>query len=221
MKPIPPLARLLYRLLTRVVTLDVTWLMVLDRELAKTASNRCQGDVTSRLLTARDVETYSGHTDSELTPEIANRLRGGIDFCVGIFVEGELASYAWFALESIEAEQNRGAHPASGVGFMFPSHMAFMYKGYTLPAFRGRGLYRDVPRAAFELLNSHGVTAILSTADWSNATALSSCTRLGFRPIGRVWIGGVRNLVWQKHPVSTRAYGIARTPLRRRQTITA
>ncbi|MGI9456895.1 MAG: GNAT family N-acetyltransferase [Aeoliella sp.] len=212
MKPIPPLARVLYRLLTRVFTLDVTWLMVLDRELANTASSGCQADVTCRLLTPRDVEIYSVLTDSELTPEIANRLRGGIDFCVGVFVAGELASYAWFALESIEAEQNRGAHPASGVGFTFPSHMAFMYKGYTLPDFRGRGLYRELPRAAFELLSSHGVTAILSTADWSNAAALASCTRLGFHPIGRVWVGGMRNVVWQKHPTSTRVYGIARTP---------
>lgn len=164
--------------------------------------------ITSKLLTPDDVKRHAENPDYNLSTDLATRLTSGMDFCVGVFVNDDLASYAWFATQSIEAEHNRGGHPRTGVDLTFPSHMAFMYKGFTVPRYRGRGLYKTVPRYALELLADRGIGAILSTADWSNAAALASCTRVGFRPIGRVCVVGLASLVWRKRPAAARNMGI-------------
>ncbi len=208
MNSIPPIASVIYRLLRRVLTLDVAWLMLLDRPSEEPPSEADESGVAVRFLSPSEIEGFASCEENQLSAKLADRLRGG-DFCVGAFVDGELASYAWYALQSIEPEQNRGSHRASGVGFSFPPNMAFMYNGYTLSKFRGRGLYRKIQQAAFALLEGHGVTTILSTADWSNAAALKSCNRLGFRPIGRVWVGGLGDRVWRKRPAAASKYGIA------------
>jgi len=208
MQRLTTVPRLIYRVLRRAVTLDIAWLMMLERGRVPPPRETHQGHAAS-LLTTHDVELLAENAENDLPAELASRLTDSRNFCVGLFVDGELASYAWFALDSIEAEHNRGANPATGVGFTFPPNVAFMYKGFTVPRFRGRGLYGTIPQHALELLSEHGVTSILSTADWSNSAALSSCERIGFFPIGRVWVLGLNRFVLRGKPTAAAKLGIA------------
>jgi len=207
MTPPPKPVCLLYRALQRTLTLDVTWLMTLDRD-ALPAETFEQPGLTLRMLSRDDVAFYARSEAYDLPASMASRVGSGRDFCAGAFVDGQLASYAWFALSSIEPEQNRGATVASGVGFSFDRSTAFMYKGFTHPRFRGRGLYRAVQQFALTELAELGVARIISTADWSNAAALASCARLGFRPLGRVWVIGIGKVVWRKPPARAARFGI-------------
>jgi hypothetical protein len=125
-----------------------------------------------------------------LEPAHADRIAGGRDSCFAAIEEDRLAAYAWFARGSIEAENNRGGQENSGVAVSFPDHVAFMYKGFTLPDYRGLGLYRRINRLAMLGLGVHGVQYLLSTLDWTNHAAYRSCRQIGFVQLGRLWRWG-------------------------------
>ena len=189
MRTPPPLSRLgclVYRVLQRGMTLDVTHLMLLQRTDLVPGEDQV-GIVELRLLGPGDIRDLAADPSNELDASLAGRLGPGGDTCVAAFCDGRLASYGWYARDAIEAEHNRGRSPYSGTAVRFPRHMAFLYKGFTHPDFRGRGIYGLVHQFALQELSAEGVTAILATADWSNNAALRSCYRLGFRYLGRIW----------------------------------
>ncbi|QDT00345.1 GNAT family N-acetyltransferase [Adhaeretor mobilis] len=195
--------RVLYKSLQKVLTLDVTWLMALDAEDVR--ERRTPGDVRLRQLTVQEVRSYSLLPDFELSPADAVRLEKTNHQCFAAFVDRQLAGYAWYAFEGIQAKYNRGRNEASGVAMTFPRHMAFMYKGYTHAKFRGRGLYGLLQQSALGQFSKEGVTTLLSTADWTNEAALAGCTRLGFKPVGRIWVAGVLGETLRKIPAAAKS----------------
>ena len=65
-----------------------------------------------------------------------------------------------------------------------------MFKGFTHPEFRGRGLYGMVNGLAIRNLSDKGITHVLSTMDWTNRAARKSCRRLGFTELGLIYRWG-------------------------------
>ncbi len=205
----PPLpVRIGYRLLQRVVTLDVTHLMLLQQQDTACSAQEIEPRANFRLLTPADVRHHCWDRLNDLEPGLAPRLSSGLDYCMAAIVDGRLASYAWYAIGSIEAEHNRGGSPHSGTALAFPPAFAFLYRGFTHPQFRGRGLYAAVHAAALEALAPHGVNALLATADWTNLPALRSCARIGFRSLGRIWRFGVSRHVAGVYPIAAKIYGV-------------
>ena len=195
-----------YKLAQRVMTLDVTHLMRLSSERVSLPDDD-PGEFTFQFLTAEDVRRFSG-ANNGLSAELAGRIELGRDFCFAALSKDRLAAYAWYALGSIEAEHNRGGKSASGVAMSFPDDMAFMYKGFTHPDFRGRSLYGFVNARALEALRPRGVTTVISTADWTNWSALNSCWRLGYEDLGLVWRGGWEKWMFTGAPRQGKTLGI-------------
>ncbi len=194
-----------YKIGQRIATLDVTHLMRLDLETASPPPE--PPGFTFRFVTAKEITSFTS-SENDLPPELAARVDLGFDFCFAALADDQLASYAWFALGSIEAEHNRGEKLNSGVAMSFPEELAFMYKGFTYPEFRGKGLYGHVSTKALQGLQPHGVSTVISTADWSNESALKSCWRLGFKDLGLVWRAGVGPLMVTHAPRKGKSLGI-------------
>ena len=194
-----------YKLARRVMTLDVTHLMRLSSERVSLPGDE-SGEFTFQFMTAEDVRRFSGANG--LSVELASRIKWGRDFCFAALSKDRVAAYAWYALGSIEAEHNRGGTVSSGVAMSFPGDMAFMYKGFTHPDFRGRGLYGQINARALEALRSHGVTTVISTADWTNWSALNSCWRLGYEDLGLIWRGGWGQWMFTRVPRKGKTLGI-------------
>ena len=189
------------------MTLDVTHLMMLEADkVAPVSDRRIASEI--RLLSETDVRNFAWEPEYRLNPEYAARLLFGFDFCAGAFVEGRLAAYAWYALSSIEAKNNRGRSRHSGTSMTFPEHMAFLYQAFTHPDFRREGFYADLHRFAFDALAGRGVTAILATCDWSNRSALANSRDLGFRNLGKIWRFGVGSSVAGIYPRVAKSLGI-------------
>ncbi len=181
---------ILYRLAQRIMTLDVARLVLLEGKSARFKEPTDSG-LTFRFLHAADIRKFAGDPTNELHESFAERIEEGQHFCFAALSTSpsgasRLAGYAWFVLREIDAEYNQGRHKNTGVRFAYPDHVAFMYKGWTHPEFRGRGLYGMVNGLAVRDFSDRGITHCLSTMDWANIAARRSCARLGFTELGLV-----------------------------------
>ena len=206
-QPLSRPVRMIYRAAQILLTCDVSDLMILDLDdiqLRKLLPDGCElFRMTPDLL-----REHATNTELGLNPLMAYRLLFGRDVCIGIRNAEGLLGYAWFALGSIEAENNRGAKPATGTAISFPAQMAFMYNVFILPKYRGQGLYAAMVAYAFVELNEFGVRQILVTTDWANNFGLKACYAMGFRRVGRMIRFGVGRAVLGWYPRAARRLGV-------------
>jgi hypothetical protein len=155
---------------------EVVWL---DLDEAKFSGNPPAG-FEFRFLTPQEVASFTS-PEHELSERDAALAAGGRDRCFAALTNGRLAAYGWYALGSAEAIH------CGGVPLSFPADVAYMYKGFTHPDFRGQRLHGFVMRLAIEAMaRDCGVRKLISMVDWLNVASLKSCDRLGYRRLGRI-----------------------------------
>ena len=133
-----------------------------------------------RFLDTHEVAEFAKDPSNDLDLPMIDRAAGGVDLCFAGLCEGRLATYGWYALDAIEGEHN------FGVPMSYPSTVAYMYKGFTHPDFRGARLYGTGMGLALKNLKQFGVTALVASVAWTNEASLRSCDRLGYKRLGRV-----------------------------------
>lgn len=136
-----------------------------------------------RFLTPEEVRRYADDPRNGLSPELADRVDGGLDMCFGAIHGDRLASYGWYAFSAVEPEH------AAGVSLGLPTNVAYIYKAFTHPDFRGRRLNGACVAEAASILSTQGVDLILAMIYWSNEASLRSFERLGFRRLGLLVVG--------------------------------
>jgi hypothetical protein len=170
--------RIAYRLAQRLVDLRVADVLWLDVANVSQSLHRDPA-YTFRFLTAEEVRAFSAAPDNWLTPAIAGRIVAGNDFCFAALLRGRLAAYGWFALGGVEPEHN------GGTALSYPPDVAYMYGGFTCPAFRGNRLHGLVKGLGLRALAERGASKLVSTVDWTNDASLRSNFRLGCVSLGR------------------------------------
>lgn len=133
-----------------------------------------------RFLKAEEVAGFATDPANDLDAGMADRAAGGRDLCFAALCDGRLAAYGWYALDSIEAEHN------FGVAMSYRSTVAYMYKGFTHPEFRGARLHGLGMGLALRNLAMFGVSSLVSTVGWTNDASMKSCDRLGYERLGRI-----------------------------------
>jgi ribosomal protein S18 acetylase RimI-like enzyme len=171
----------LNRLLVRGASLDILHVILLERSAMR--AHPVDTAVQARFLTPNEVRRFARDPANHLSPEFADRADGGLDFCYGAIHGDRLASYGWYALGSVEPEH------AAGAALGLPPDVAYMYKVFTHPDFRGRRLNAACMEGALEALGPRGVDRLVSLVYWSNEPSLRSCERLGFRRLGLLVVG--------------------------------
>ncbi len=198
----------IYRVVQRLIVLDVQCLMRLDTNASHSSSDDSNGVV--RLLDEFELRNLADDEENDLTAHTIDRLQVSNNFCFGAVVDNRIAGYAWFSLESVPADHNRGNHPATGVGLAYPANMAFMYNAFVMKCFRGIGIYPLVIReSAKQLRDLSGVEYVICTAEWTNYAAKSSCRKAGYKPIGLVWQFGYPGRLLTILPRSAQELGIS------------
>ncbi len=189
------------RLLARTIHLDVETIVWLD-EAAVGIGPEQAPDFEFRFLSAEEVESFAASPECCMGPQCADRIRRGRDFCYAALAkDGRLASYGWYAIEQIEAEH------CGGADMQLPQDVAYMYKGYTHPDFRGARLHGAGMGGALGALKAHGVTALISLVHWANYASLRSCKRLGYVTIGHLVSWSVRGPRHVHMPAPERLHG--------------
>ncbi len=173
-----------YHALAHAMTLDCVRLMRLPA--AKLRPPQIDLEFDFRFLAPEEVAAHALDPANDLHFSFADRMACGQDLCFAALLDERLACYIWLALGSLEAELHRGRTTRSGVAVSFPRSAAFVYKAFTRPEFRGRHLYPACLAHGLEGLRPRGVSQLLTTAEWTNKSALAACRRLGFHDVGTI-----------------------------------
>jgi ribosomal protein S18 acetylase RimI-like enzyme len=160
-------------------------------------------DFEFRFLTVDELAHFANDLANDLDAAFAARVSSGHDLCfAAIAQQGQLASYSWYALGSIEAEHHLG------VAMSLPADVAYMYKAFTHPDFRGRRLYGTIVAMALRSLARRGVTKLITSIEWTNFASLRSCQRLGFQNLGRLSVIGPQQYRISFTPRAARSRGV-------------
>lgn len=138
-----------------------------------------------RELTDQDLLRHSNSTTCQIANDWQDRLDRG-HCCFGAFHGSRLIGYCWFARNSIDAANNRGRHPQSGVGLKFSDDATFTYDGFTAKTYRGQNVIPAILILAAKSLHEDGILKMLATTDWTNAAALRAMEKCKFRSVGHI-----------------------------------
>lgn len=171
----------LNRVLVKGAKLSLVHLLTLevDEMTVRTVDSGFQ----RRFLTADEVRRYAADPINGLSPDFADRIESGFDMCFAAVHGDRLANYGWYAFGTVEPEH------AAGVCLGLPTNVAYVYKVFTHPDFRGRRLNGASLGEAAAVLGTQGVDVILAIIYWSNEASLRSFQRLGFRRRGLLVVG--------------------------------
>ncbi len=167
------------RVLARLVNFNIEKLVWLDVDNINPKIQFTEG-FDYRFLSATEVAAFAADPDNCIGMDFVGRVDRGLDKCFAAIDEksGRLAAYGWYALECIEGDH------CMGTALSYPRAVAYMYKGFTHPDFRGNRLHGALMAGALRALGEFGIKSLVSTVTWTNRASLRSCERLGYEVIG-------------------------------------
>ena len=130
-----------------------------------------------------DADTLWGYTlDSshQMTPEFLRTALARGDRCYALLDGGRLAAYGWYSDLRTPLDADFVLH--------FDRAWTYMYKGYTMPAYRGRRLHAVGMCGALRALTDEGKKGLISCVASDNFASLRSVTRMGYRIFGDVYL---------------------------------
>lgn len=107
-------------------------------------------------------------------------LRG--DRCYAALDGDVVASYGWYSTRPTAVTAI-----SDDLVLHFDSAYAYMYRGYTLPAYRGKRLHGIGMARAMRACVEDGKKGLVSVVESSNLPSLTSCYRLGYRDFGELY----------------------------------
>ncbi len=174
------ITRLGRRMLHRWLGVEVNQILLLEAGHLASRPNACDPAFEFAWLSSAELLHLAREPELELSHHFAQRAATGLDRCFGAWHDGTLASYSWYAIDSIEPEH------CGGIPLSLPNRTAYMYKAYTRPEYRGRKLYGAGIALAFTQLRVEGIEQLVALVDWTNLSSLRACHRLGFEDLGRL-----------------------------------
>lgn len=155
-----------------------------------------------RFLTPEELFHYSADPANKLSADFLRDALAKGDECYAILDGAKLASYGWYSTGATEIEDG-------GLAISFAKGWVYMYKGYTLPAYRGQRLHAIGMARSLEEYRKRGCRGIVSYVAANNHSSLKSCYRMGYRDFGTIAIrrfGGGPFRIW--HSPGCAAYGV-------------
>lgn len=164
-----------YRLLRKTTAFSMHQIFALPCEQL---AQRKSSELDCRFLTAEEIRQFSKYPVYDLDASMHQRILSGQDICYAMLLNGTPLSYCWFALDSVDAQHS------PGLDLCFPRNVAYFYKTYTLPEYRGKGLSKSVLISAIETMKQHNYEHIFGFIEVGNRPSKSSCSQIGFQNIG-------------------------------------
>jgi len=132
----------------------------------------------ARFLTHAEIIDLPSHPELEVTERFVDRALEKGDACYGIFDGHRLVSYSWYSrLPTCVSDE---------LAINFDPDYSYMFKGFTLPAYRGKRLYAaGIYRAALAEA-SRGSKGLVSLVESANFAARKSLARMGHEPFGTI-----------------------------------
>lgn len=158
--------------------------------------------LTFRFLTPAEVLTFASDPANEIERTMAQRALAAQDLCFGVIAEGRLAGYGWCAFDFIDPQH------CGGLAMSCPPHVAYLYKGFTRPEFRGKRLNGVRVLLAGRELAKRGIRKLVGLVDWTNWSSMRSSVVAGGTSLGRLVTIGLGRYRWTFYPKAAREIGI-------------
>lgn len=167
---------LAYRAANRVTTFDVLEGVTLTMESLDKSYLTSIGDAAWGFLDRERLLARTRLQPTDMTePFVEEALRRG-DRCFGILDGETLASYGWYS--------TRPTDIGEGLTLHFDPAFAYMYSGFTLPAYRGKRLHGIGMAGAMAALCGEGKKGLVSYVRSTNFASMRSCERMGYTRFG-------------------------------------
>jgi len=164
-----------YRLLRKTTAFNLHHILALS---CKQSVIRNHSGDDCRFLSVEELQQFTKYPVYDLDSSMHQRAFSGQDLCYALLLNGTPISYCWLALDSIEAKHS------AGLGASFPANVAYLYKTYTLPEYRGKGLSKKVLLSVSEVLRQRNYEHLFGIIEEVNRPSKSCCTKIGFESIG-------------------------------------
>ena len=144
-----------------------------------------------RQLSVAEVKQYAAEPDNRIPVSFVDRIASGRHLCMATFCDSRLAAYGWYALGSIDADEN------AGVAMSYPADTACVYRFFTHPDFRGQLIHGAVRPYLYAALAEHGITKIVGIVSWTNWPSRHLARKVGYRDLGHlISVGPRRHRFW-------------------------
>ncbi len=179
-----------YRAARRLFKLEIADILALDlgpmRQMPPEKSR-----FEFRFLSAEEIRAAASDPANNLKAEMAGRLEFGRSFCFAAVDRGRLANYSWYALRHVEPEHS------FNLGLTLPDDTVYMYKAFTLPAYRGQRLHQATIHRAVQAFAATGIRRLVAIVEYGHWASLRSHLRMGCRRAGRFCLIRRRPILWQ------------------------
>ena len=135
------------------------------------------GALQARFVEAGELRALAADPASQITPEFLRDAFARGDRCYALFDGAALAAYGWYAERATPLDEHFTLHFGRG--------WTYMFKGYTLPAWRGKRLHAIGMCRALRALTDEGRHGLISCVASDNFASLHSVTRMGYRIFGQ------------------------------------
>ena len=170
------------RVSNRLIPNDVCQIRLLD--LNETTAPEISPEFSFRFVEADELPIHVSNSAADLDDSMCNILAQPNIRCFGAFAGDALLGYAWIASDKVSPEHNSGGHRFTGIGLKLPSDVAYLFKCFVLPEYRGRGINKQLLWQLSQLLKHEGKSKLITTTSWLNFAFQSSSDRLGFNKVG-------------------------------------
>ena len=155
----------------------------------------------ARFATPDELRAWSADERHDLDDAFLADAEARGDRCYAITRGGELASYGWYSKRPCRIDDR--------LTFHFDPAWVYMYKGFTLPAHRGKRLHAVGMARALDAYAREGSRGILSYVESNNFASLRSCYRMGYEDVGTIVVSQLGTATWSLASPACRAYGLA------------
>lgn len=151
------------------------------------ADKHCPGTDRVRLATADEVKTLIRDPElkfGNLSAARVDRLYGAGHRCALNLSDGRVVGYSWLGLDEIEI-------PQVGLAFELFAHEGYIYKGFTHPVSRGRGVADERYLFWMQYLLERGRNSALAYFSFDNLATLTRVRKLRMRWLGSAALLGI------------------------------
>jgi hypothetical protein len=168
------------RAVNRVMSFDVLRAMRVSMADVTSAEMFDAPGFEARFLSNAELHAKAREGTHDFSPEFLEHARARGDRCYGIFDGDALASHGWYAERSTPIDAHYMLH--------FDPSYTYMFKGYTLPAYRGKRLHAIGMCRALRAFTEEGKNGLVSYVASNNFASLKSVARMGYRIFGNLFL---------------------------------
>ena len=169
---------LTYRALNRVTRFMALTMLSVTPETVDASFLSGKAEHEHRFLTTAEIEALARDPASEMPEEFVEQALPRGDRCFAILDGAVVASYGWYSRQETAVTDE--------LSLRFSPQWAYMYKGFTRPAYRGQRLHAVGMARAMMEYSREGCLGLVSYVESNNFNSLKSCYRMGYVKAGTI-----------------------------------